>query len=142
MTVAERIESYLINLSLTYEQVDEQLWVITDDDNTVGSLFVFVDDSLVTVRTKVMELPSARQRELFEDLLRLNLEMVHGAYALEQDHVVLIETLEATGLDLAEFQAVLDAIGLTLAEHYPRLASYREREGGCLWAFLTVSSAW
>ena len=127
MTVAERIESYLINLSLTDEQVDEQLWVITDEDNTVGRLVVFVDDSLVTVRTKVMELPGARQRELFEDLLRLNLEMVHGAYALEQDHVVLIETLEAAGLDLAQFQAVIDAIGLTLAEHYPRLATYRER---------------
>ncbi len=125
MTVAEKIESYLINLSLTYEQVEEHLWVITDEDNTVGRLIVFVEDSLVTVRTKVMELPKERQRELFETLLRFNLEMVHGAYALEQDHIVLIETLEVASLDLAQFQAVIDAIGLTLVEHYPRLATYR-----------------
>ena len=127
MTVAEKIESYLTNLSLSYEKVEEHLWVITDEDNTVGRLIVFVEDSLVTVRTKVMELPAEGRLELFETLLRLNLEMVHGAYALEQDHIVLIETLEVASLDLAEFQAVIDAIGLTLAEHYPRLATYRAR---------------
>ncbi len=127
MTVAEKIESYLINLSLTYEKLEEHLWVITDEVNTVGRLIVFVEDCLVTVRTKVMQVPAEGQLELFDALLRLNLEMVHGAYALEQDHIILIETLEVASLDLAEFQAVIDAIGLTLAEHYPRLATYRDR---------------
>jgi len=127
VTVAEKIESYLINLSLTYEKLEEHLWVITDEVNTVGRLIVFVEDCLVTVRTKVMQVPAEGQLELFDALLRLNLEMVHGAYALEQDHIILIETLEVASLDLAEFQAVIDAIGLTLAEHYPRLATYRDR---------------
>jgi len=79
-------------------------------------------------RVKVMDLPAKRTAEFMEKLLRLNAsDLVHGAYALDEDgSVLLVDTLQATTLDIEEFQASLDAIGLALAQHYPILSAYRE----------------
>jgi hypothetical protein len=51
--------------------------------------------------------------------------MIHGAYALENDKIVLIDTLEYDTMDYTEFRASLDAFGLALIQHYPILAQYR-----------------
>ncbi len=122
--VKERIESYLINLSLTYEEVGENIWVINDEDKGLGRVVVFAEESLVWFRTKVMEIPKNNKLEFFEQLLKLNAEMVHGAYAIEEDGVILVDSLEYNTLDFEEFQASLDAMGLALAQHYPRLSKY------------------
>ncbi|TVR63073.1 MAG: hypothetical protein EA426_01275 [Spirochaetaceae bacterium] len=122
--VKERIESYLINLSLTYEEVGENIWVINDEDKGLGRVVVFAEESLVWFRTKVMEIPKNNKLEFFEQLLKLNAEMVHGAYAIEEDSVILVDSLEYNTLDFEEFQASLDAMGLALAQHYPRLSKY------------------
>lgn len=124
--VDTRVEGYLINLSLTYEELGENIWLINDEEKGLGHVIVFAEDSLVTVRAKVMELPASNRVVFLEELLRLNIDMVHGAYALEQNNVIIIDTLELASMDLEEFQASLDAIGLALAQHYPRLSHYRD----------------
>ncbi len=121
-----KIEGYLINSSITHEEVGENIWLINDTEKGLGNVVVFAEDSLVTIRAKVMELPKEHRSELYEDLLRLNADMVHGAYAIEEDHVILFDTLEYDTMDFEEFQASLDAIGLALAQHYPKLSTYRE----------------
>jgi len=83
-------------------------------------------EPLVILRVKVMELPARGREALYEKLLRLNAEeLVHGAYALEGDNVILIDTLEAASLDLEELRASCEAIGLALAEHYKVLGEFR-----------------
>jgi hypothetical protein len=52
--------------------------------------------------------------------------MVHGAYALDEDDVLLNDTLEYDTMDQGELQASLDAIGLALAQHYPILSKFRK----------------
>lgn len=121
-----KIEGYLINSSITHEEVGENIWLINDTEKGLGNVVVFAEDSLVTIRAKVMELPREHRPELYEELLRLNADMVHGAYAIEEDHVILLDTLEYDTMDFEEFQASLDAIGLALAQHYPKLSTYRE----------------
>lgn len=123
--IKTKIEGYLINLALTYEEAGDNIWVINDEEKGLGSVVVFAEEGLVTIRAKVMDLPNSQRQELFEELLRLNVDMVHGAYALDDNDVILIETFEFSTLDFEEFQAAFDAIGLELSEHYPRLSSYR-----------------
>ncbi|MCK4514809.1 MAG: YbjN domain-containing protein, partial [Spirochaetaceae bacterium] len=89
---------------------------------------VYAEEELVTLRAKVMQIPSENREKYFEELLRLNAEMVHGAYAIEEDSVILIDSLVAPTMDLEEFQASLDSTGLALAQHYPRLAKYRDKK--------------
>ncbi len=50
--------------------------------------------------------------------------MVHGAYGLEGDTVVIVHALEMENLDLNEFQAVIDDMSMAVAKHQPQLAQY------------------
>ena len=121
-----RIESYLLSLSLTYEDVGDQTWIINDDEKGLENVVVILADPVVIIRVKVMAIPGTEREQFFEQLLRLNQsDMIHGAYALEGDDVILLNTLVGETLDVEEFQATLDAIGLALAQHYQMLAKYR-----------------
>jgi endonuclease/exonuclease/phosphatase (EEP) superfamily protein YafD len=121
-----KIESYLLSLSLTYEDVGDQTWVINDSENGLENVVVILADPVVIVRVKVMKAPAAGREEFFEQLLRLNQsDMIHGAYALDGNDVILLNTLVGDTLDLEELQATLDAIGLALAQHYETLSKYR-----------------
>jgi hypothetical protein len=76
-----------------------------------------------------MEAPAAGRDKLFEELLRLNAtDMVHGAYALDGKNLIIVDTLEADTLDIEEFQASVEAIGLALAQHYRILSKYRSKK--------------
>ena len=122
----EKLEGFFINIELIYEEIGENMWLLTDEENGLSSVVVYVQDELVTLRAKVMDVPGEKREEFFEELLRLNAEMVHGAYAIEEDSVILIDSLEFPSMDLEEFQASLDSTGLALAQHYSRLAKYRQ----------------
>ena len=116
----------MLSLSLTYETVEDGTWLINDEEKGLENVLVIVADPVVIVRVKVMSIPGRQREEFFEQLLRLNQsDMIHGAYALEGDDVILLNTLVGATLDLEEFQATLDAIGLELAQHYQKLARYR-----------------
>jgi hypothetical protein len=124
-SVKEKLEGFFINLELSYEEVSDNMWIISDERNGLGSVVVYAEDDLVTLRAKIMEVPAEKRKEFFEELLRLNAEMVHGAYAIEEDSVILVDSLELPTMDLEEFQASLDSTGLALAQHLPRFAKYR-----------------
>ena len=126
MIETAKIEGYMLSLSLTYVTVEDGTWLINADEKGLENVLVIVADPVVIVRVKVMSIPGQRREEFFEQLLRLNQsDMIHGAYALEGDDVILLNTLVGATLDLEEFQATLDAIGLALAQHYQTLAGYR-----------------
>lgn len=126
MTNREKVEGYMIKLGLTFQEIDEKTWIINDDDEGIRETIVTVDDPLVLIRVNVMDIPPKNQPELFEELLRLNAnDLIHGAYALEDDLVILVDSLQSNTMDIEEFQASLDAVGLALAQHYPILSKYR-----------------
>jgi hypothetical protein len=128
MAGKEKVQSYLVDLGLSYEEVDANTWLITDEDKGLKNIVVLVSEPLVILRVKVMELPDWERGRLYERLLRLNAEdLLHGAYALEGDHVILIDTLELESMDLEDFRASLEAMGLALAQHYKILSEYRRK---------------
>jgi hypothetical protein len=87
---------------------------------------VMLDEPLVVFRVGVMDVPRENRLDLFTRLLELNArDMVHGAYGLEGDTIVLIDTLEYETMDYVEFRATLDALSLALTQHYPILSGYR-----------------
>lgn len=124
----EKLEGFFINLELVYEEIGDNMWLVTDEENGLQSVVVYVQEELVTLRAKVMDTPAENREAFFEELLRLNAEMVHGAYAIEEESVILIDSLELPTMDLEEFQASLDSTGLALAQHFGRLAKYRKAE--------------
>jgi hypothetical protein len=129
MITREKIEGYLVKLSLTFQEAGAGSWVVRDAEKGIDNLFISLADPLVILRINVMEAPAAGRDKFFEELLRLNAtDMVHGAYALDGKSVIIVDTLEADTLDLEEFQASVEAIGLALAQHYRILSKYRSKK--------------
>ena len=123
-----KIEQYLIDLKYSYQEVKPNLWLIDDTDHNLEGIAVLYADPLVIIRVQVMDVPQQNRQEFFTKLLELNAsEMIHGAYGLEGDKVVIIDTLEYETIDYSEFRAALDAISLALTQHYPILSVYREK---------------
>jgi len=129
MISREKLEGYLVKLSLSFHEAGNGAWVVSDRVKGLENLLVQLSDPLVILRIHVMEIPAAGREKLFEELLRLNAtDMVHGAYALDGKSVIVIDTLEADTMDLEEFEASIDAIGLALAQHYRTLSAYRAKK--------------
>lgn len=123
-----KIESYLINLNIRYEELGDGAWVIHDQNAGLEQVAVAVDEPLVVVRVKVMDLPEHDREEFMRTLLTLNgSDLVHGAYAVVNEEVILIDTLNYETMHVEDFQATLDAISLALSEHYTLLSAYRKK---------------
>ena len=104
------------------------IWVVkglegldnTDRSPSAGPVLVF--------RVKVMEIPRHHREELFRTLLELNAtEMMHGAYGIEGESIVISDALQMENLDYNEFAATVDDITLAVASPpRTRLAKFRE----------------
>ena len=123
-----KVEQYLIDLKYSYSEVKPNLWLLDDTEHALEGIAVIYAEPLVIIRVQVMSAPGKNRLEFYAKLLELNAcDMIHGAYGLEGDKVVIIDTLEYETLDYVEFRAVLDAISLALTQHYPILSVYREK---------------
>ncbi|MDR2495424.1 MAG: YbjN domain-containing protein [Spirochaetaceae bacterium] len=121
-----KIEQYLRELHVSYREVETNLWLVEPEGPM--EVAVVYAEPLVVFRTLVMEAPEENRPALFTELLRLNAtDMVHGAYGLEGDNIVLIDSWQYDTLDFEELRAVIEAFSLALTQHYPILSGYRKR---------------
>jgi len=124
MKTAEDIESYLLKLGMPYEQPKPGLWLLRVE--SAENLAVSIAGPVVAFRMKVMDQPKGSREELFRTLLQLNTsEMVHGAFGLEGEAVVIVHALALENLDYNEFAAVIDDMALAVNKHYERLSKFR-----------------
>ena len=122
MATRDNIEHYLIQMEYPFESIESDMWVIRDTANVV----VTYEPPLVVFRMKLMEIPKERREDFFKLLLELNAtNMIHGAYGIEGDNVVLIDTLQSEHLDFNEFQASLDALLMASTQDYQKLRAFR-----------------
>ena len=123
MVSREDLESYFIRMDAEYEEIAEGIYLVRSRSE---GLRVVVDHSppLLVLRLKVMDLePGAGNREeLFRTLLELNAnDVIHGAYGLEENELVLTETLHLETMDFLELQAALESITLAASSHMERI---------------------
>ena len=127
MLTHEDVESYLVRTEQEFQQVDEGMWTVgTAYDGT--RLVVNHDPPVLVFRLKVMDVPRDEGAcgKLFRRLLELNAtDLVHAAYGIEEDSVILSETLELENLDFNEFQATVDSFQMALASHLETLVPFR-----------------
>jgi hypothetical protein len=126
MRTGADIQSYLLKMELNHDEPREGTWVVSGIDG-VENLVITLAGPVVVFRVKVMEIPRHNREELFRTLLELNAtEMMHGAYGIEGDAVVISDALQLENLDYNEFAATVDDITLAVASHHGRLAKFRE----------------
>jgi hypothetical protein len=80
---------------------------------------------VLVVQVEIGKAPAGndqRAAELFRKLLVLNAtDLLHAAYGIEGNLLVLSAALELDSLDLNELEAVLNDVDLALSEHVPTL---------------------
>jgi hypothetical protein len=125
MLTREDLESYLIRMDVEYEEIAEGMYLVRGGEE---GLPVVVNHSppLLFLRLKVMDLAQAggSREDLYRTLLELNAsDVVHGAYGLEGDEIVLSHTLELDALPFSEFQSALESILFAASSHMGRIKS-------------------
>lgn len=121
------IEGYLVRSGIPYDAIGEGMWVVHDEIDQVDNIVVTLSPPVVMFRVKLLDLPKseAERAALCKMLLELNASsMIAGAYALEGEAVVAVETLQSENLDFNEFQAAIDGLTLAVTEHYELLRQF------------------
>jgi hypothetical protein len=122
MKSPEDVESYLLRMGVAHETVKPGIWLVKVDGQPLA---ISIAGPVVAFRLKVMEIPSDSREGLFRKLLALNTtEMVHGAFGIEGDTVVIVHALELENLDFNEFQAVIDDMSMAVSKHRPKLVGH------------------
>jgi hypothetical protein len=123
MVSRDDLESYLIRMDVEYEEVAEGLFLVRSRGEELP-MVINLSPPLVVLRLKVMDLDpeAAGREELFRTLLELNAkDLVHGAYGLEANELVLTETLQAADLDFPQLQASVESILMAASSHMDRI---------------------
>ena len=126
MVTREDIESFLLRMEANAEEVEPGMWVIESEQ---AKLVLHLSTPVLLLRMKVLAVPAEEAKciGLFRRLLELNAtDLVHGAYGIEENDVILSDTLELENLDFNEFQAVVDSMQLALASHLELLSEFRD----------------
>jgi hypothetical protein len=128
MVNREDLESFLIRMDVEYEEVADGMFLVL---TPAEELPIVVNHSppLLIVRLKVMDLPptGANREELYRKLLELNAtDVVHGAYGIEENELILSHTLQLETLDFPELQSAIESVQMAASSHIDtikRLAS-------------------
>ena len=132
MLTRDDIESFLDRLTAegaNYEEVEQGLWVVRPGGPLEFDVVVHSPRRSSLLRVKVMTSrpTTVSCADAEPPLLELNAnDLVHGAYGIEQESIVMTEALELAHLDYEEFLAAYESITLALASHLRELGSYRE----------------
>jgi hypothetical protein len=123
MVTREDLESFLIRMDVDYEEVAEGIYLVRSRREGLP-MVVNHSPPLVVLRLKVMDLDpeQAGREDLFRTLLQLNAnDLIHGAYGLEENELVLTETLQLENLTFPELQASVESIMMAAASHMDRI---------------------
>jgi hypothetical protein len=125
MITQHDIEIYLDDCGFPFENMGEGIWRVESSDNKVDNIILSYQAPIVVFRINLMKVPSSKKEAFFQRLLELNAtEIPHGAFGVEGDNVVLIDTLQVENLDRNELQASVDSLGFTVAQYYNELKSF------------------
>ena len=127
MRTREDIEAYLNRSELPFRELGEDgsMWLVRDPD-WGEHVVVTLAGPLLVFRMTVTKLEGVeRHPELFRTLLEMNAsDMIHGAYGINEDAIVLTCTLRMENLDYNEFQGTFDDFSLALSNHLDTLRGF------------------
>jgi hypothetical protein len=132
MVNREDLESFLVRLGAegaSYSEVESGMFVVRPGGTPDAQVVVHLTPPVLLMRMNVMPVPSDAETaaKLSRRLLELNAtDLVHGAYGISANDIILTEALELANLDFSEFLAAYESMTLALASHVRELAPFRE----------------
>lgn len=121
------IKSYLLELDfdITYENQEEGIITIAKEEEGIANLIIGVASPILILEQFIFEInnPSI---DLYQELLRKNRDIIHGAFALDQTgrRVIFRDTLQLENLDLNELEGTLNSLSLLLSEYSKQILEF------------------
>lgn len=121
------IKSYLLELDfdITYENQEEGIITIAKEEEGIANLIIGVASPILILEQFIFEInnPSV---DLYQELLRKNRDIIHGAFALDQTgrRVIFRDTLQLENLDLNELEGTLNSLSLLLSEYSKQILEF------------------
>ncbi len=116
----QKVKNYLqeLELSISSEDVAEELVVIDDEDKGIKNLIIDCEDPVLVLEQVIMDVPK-KTDEFFKRLLQMNRTLVHGAFVLDDEgkKVIFRDTLQLENLDKNELEGSINALSIALAEY-------------------------
>jgi hypothetical protein len=130
MSDFDTVKQYLLdlNLSIVDEDPGEGLVVVEDEERGLKNLVVDCEDPILVFEQIIMPVP-ANPGDLYQRLLKMNRNVIHGAFALDEDGRMVLyrDTLQLANLDANEVQGTIEALSLALAEFGDDLIAFSHR---------------
>jgi hypothetical protein len=120
---SDDLEAQLGRLGRRYERTQDGTFILSLGPNQPPAAVLLVPPVLV-VQVAIGTAPQdlVKAAPIYKKLLELNASaLLHSAFGLEGDQIVLAAALELEHLDLNELEAVLADIDVALGEHVPEL---------------------
>ncbi len=115
-----------MDVSIVKENKEEQLVVVDDEANGIRNMIIDCEEPIVVIEQVIMSVPE-NPRNLYKKLLKFNRELVHGAFALDEDekYIIFRDTLQLENLDRNELQSSIHALTLALSEYSAEFLNYK-----------------
>ncbi len=127
----EKVESYLNELGILIDERNEEqtLFVVNDEDRGIHNLIIDCEDELLILEQAIFQIKSDNA-QIFARLLKMNRELIHGAFALDETGktVLFRDTLQLSNLDLNELEASINALALGLADFADELIGFAKQD--------------
>ncbi len=127
MSHFEKVKMYLLELGydIVSEDTEEELVVVDNEENGIKNLLVDCEDPILIFEQYLLDIKTS-DPDVYKKLLVKNREIVHGAFALDEEGKKLIfrDTLQLENLDLNEIEGTLNSLALLLSEYYNELIAY------------------
>ncbi|MCA9662480.1 MAG: CesT family type III secretion system chaperone [Myxococcales bacterium] len=123
---ADKLESYMLRMEVPNEPLGDGTWVLLPQSLRHNRILVKISDPIVLFTTPIFRVTDAtpNREKLFRRLLELNEDLLHCAYGLEGDQIVLSGSQPLENLDYNEFQAIVDDISMSLDRHLDELSHW------------------
>jgi hypothetical protein len=122
----EKVKNYLLDLeySIVKEDAESGIFVISKETECIKNLVLVCADPILVLEQSMFDLKQ-KDADVLEALLKKNREIVHGAFAIDDNNrVIFRDTLELENLDLNELEGSLNSLTMLLSEYREQLIEF------------------
>jgi len=126
----EDLEGYLLRLERRFERAEDGTYLVfMGADRPLVALRMATPVLVAQVDIGLAPEADAAAAPLLREMLVLNATaLMHAAYGIEGDHILLSAALPLRNLDLNELEAVLADLDMALATQVPRLREFGSKK--------------
>jgi hypothetical protein len=121
-----KVKEYLLDLNYAISQEDpeSQIFVIDDESNGIKNLVICCADPILIMEQYMLDLNNPNTESLVKLLVK-NRDIIHGAFALNEDGQKLIfrDTLQLSSLDKNELAGSINSLSLLISEFSDELVN-------------------